>query len=186
MTCTRCIVGIPARSTSTGGRKSSAGSHLSYPRVTLPLVGLFAFGLAGCGGASSARRGDRHPASACARDRCTLPLRTDLFALTIPAGSPTHWSAAGLSAAPQRTAYPNTPDRDLADDLRKQLGKNVLDPLRYEQDVWMPPQADQLARLLDAHFGTPAAPAVRIPDWNQVVATRQPAVRCGRRASALT
>lgn len=139
---------------------------MNYPRVTVLIVALGASGLTGCGGASSSP-GEATAAPASAR----YAPRNDLFALTIPAGAPTHWPAAGYPPLRSARLYPNTPDRDLAEELRKQLGKNVLDPLRYDPDVWMPPQADQLSRLLDAHFGTPAAPAVRVPDWNHVVAT---------------
>ncbi len=136
------------------------------PRTALPLVALLAFAPAGCGGANSASS-EPLPAPAAAR----YAPRTDLFALTIPTGAPTHWPAAGFPPLRSARLYPNTPDRDLAEELRRQFGKNVLDPLRYEQDVWAPPQAERLTRLLDAHFGTPAAPTVKLPDWGAVSAT---------------
>jgi mono/diheme cytochrome c family protein len=94
-----------------------------------------------------------------------------MLALTIPTGSPTHWYAAGFPPLRSARLFPNTPDRDLAEELRKQLGKNVLDPLRYEQDVWMPQQADRLTRLLGGPYGTPAAPVVKVPEWDHLVAT---------------
>lgn len=140
-----------------------------YSRVTLILVAALALALGGCGGAGLPPEVEGAPAPRAASARYAP--RTDLFALTIPAGAPTHWPAAGFPPLRSARLYPNAPDRDLAEDLRKQLGKNVLDPLRYEQDVWMPPQADRLSRLLDAHFGTPAAPAVRVPGWDHVSAT---------------
>ena len=75
--------------------------------------------------------------------QCAGAPRTDMLALTIPPGAPTHWYTAGFPPLRSARLFPNTPDRDLAEELRKQLGKNVLDPLRYEQDVWMPLQADR-------------------------------------------
>jgi mono/diheme cytochrome c family protein len=140
-----------------------------YSRVTFALVALLPLGLTGCGGASSSAAGDA-PAPAQPSSARYAP-RTDLFALGIPTGAPTHWPAAGFPPMRSARLYPNTPDRDLAEELRKQFGKTVLDPLRYDPEVWMPAQADRLTRLLDAHFGTPAAPAVRLPDWDRVAAT---------------
>lgn len=140
---------------------------MTHTRSLLPLLAL---ALAGCGRSDSAAPAEPAappPASASAR----YAPRTDLFALSIPTGAPTRWPTANFPPLRSARLFPNTPDRDLAEDLRKQFGKNVLDPLRYEQDVWMPSQADRLARLLDAHFGTPAAPAVRVPDWDHTTAT---------------
>ena len=97
--------------------------------------------------------------------------RTDLMAIKIPDGAPVHWHAAGYPPLRSARLFPDTPDRDLAADLRKQFGKTVLDPLRYEQDVWMPAQADRVARLTGKSFGMPAVPTVRIPEWNDVVAS---------------
>lgn len=143
---------------------------------SLPLVALLALGLAGCGGPAPATAPTEAPApSASSR----YAPRTDLFALTIPAGAPTRWPTAGFPPLRSARLFPNTPDRDLGEELRKQFGKNVLDPLRYEQDVWMPAQADRLARLLDAHFGTPAAPAVRVPDWDHTAATANVRLEAG-------
>ncbi|MBN9122887.1 MAG: cytochrome c [Planctomycetes bacterium] len=141
---------------------------MNHPRVLLALVALSTLGPVGCGGPNPPGTGDPNPPAPIS---ARYAPRTDLFALTIPAGAPTHWPAANFPPLRSVRLFPHTPDRDLADDLRKQLGKNVLDPLRYEQDVWMPAQADRLARLLDAHFGTPAAPTVLLPDWDTVVAT---------------
>jgi mono/diheme cytochrome c family protein len=142
-----------------------------YPRVTFALVSVLALGLAGCGGATSAPPGAGGAAPAPIAASARYAPRTDLFAVTIPTGAPTHWPAAGFPPMRSARLYPNAPDRDLAEELRKQFGKNIFDPLRYEQDVWMPAQADRLTRLLDVHFGTPAAPTVRVPDWDHVAAT---------------
>jgi mono/diheme cytochrome c family protein len=148
--------------------KKTPAPDMNHTRVLLALVALSTLVLVGCGGAGSSAGGESSAPPQPAGVRYAP--RTDLFALTIPAGAPTHWPAATFPPLRSARLFPNTPDRDLAEELRKQLGKNVLDPVRYEQDVWMPAQADRLTRLLDAHFGTPAAPAVRVPDWDLVAA----------------
>jgi mono/diheme cytochrome c family protein len=134
-------------------------------------VAAFPFALTGCGG-SSAHSPDLPSAGAVVNAPSgRYAPRTDFLVLRIPDGAPTRWYTATYPPTRSARLFPHTPDRDLAMELRKQLGKNVLDPLRYEQDVWMPSQADRVTRLLDAHFGTPAAPAVRLPDWETLVAT---------------
>lgn len=76
-------------------------------------------------------------------------------------GAPRTWPTNGFP--PLRSARsPNaTPDRDIADDLRKQLSKNILDPVELPSAA-----ADPLARLTLTDFGTPAEPRVHVPDWN--------------------
>jgi mono/diheme cytochrome c family protein len=140
-------------------------------RILLALVALVPLCLTGCGGSNAAFEGEPPAVAPVSGSVARYAPRTDLFALTIPTGAPTHWPAPGFPPLRSARLYPHTPDRDLAEELRKQLGKNILDPLRFEQDVWMPPQADRLTRLLDAHFGTPAVPTVRLPDWNTVAAS---------------
>jgi len=80
-------------------------------------------------------------------------------------GTPRRWPTAGFPPLRSARLISLTPDRDLAEDIRKQLGKNILDPLVDLQ----PAQAGQLASLLGRAFGTPAGPRVRLPDWNEVV-----------------
>ena len=145
---------------------------MKHPRTLVPLISLLALslGVVGCGRSNSAAP-TGEPAARSGSTGAHYPPRTDLLALAIPTGAPTHWPAAGYSPLRSARLYPNTPDRDLGEELRKQFGKTILDPLRYEQDVWMPSQADRLARLLDAHFGAPAVPKVILPDWDQTVAS---------------
>lgn len=95
--------------------------------------------------------------------------RTDLLAIAIPDGAPTHLPAAGFPPLRSARLFPNTPDRDLAADLRKQLGKSILDPM--DTSILTPSQADQITRLTDARFGTPLEPTVSVPDWDAVVAS---------------
>lgn len=85
--------------------------------------------------------------------------------------APTRWYTAGFPPLRSLRLFPNTPDQDIALELKNQPGKPILDPTAYEPEVWMPSQADQVTRLLDAHFGTPASPTVRIPAWDDVVTT---------------
>lgn len=141
---------------------------MNHSRLLLACVGIVPLALVGCGPTNGAPGA---PAAAAIGAPSTRYLpRTDLMAVKIPEGAPAHWAAAQFPPLRSVRLLPNTPDADLAADLRKQFGKTVLDPTIYEQDVWMPAQADRLARLLDAHFGTPAAPSVRVPAWDQVVA----------------
>jgi mono/diheme cytochrome c family protein len=138
---------------------------MNTSRFLLACAGLLPVALAGCGG-PSVGPADVSGSAPAATTRY-LP-RTDLMAVKIPDGAPARWSAALFPPLRSVRLMPNTPDADIAADLRKQFGKTILDPTTYEQDVWMPAQADRLARLLDAHFGTPAAPAVRVPAFDQV------------------
>ena len=135
-----------------------------HPRTALAFAALLALTAAGCGGAKTADE-----PSAAAKLTARYAPRTDMLAIAIPEGSPTRWYTAGFPPLRSARLFPNTPDRDLAADLRKQLGKNVLDPT--DTSILTPSQADQITRLVDSHFGTPAAPTVRVPDWDAVVAS---------------
>jgi mono/diheme cytochrome c family protein len=135
--------------------------HLRTAPVLVALAGIVPV-LAGCGApAAPAEPVAPVPAARYAP-------RTDLLVIAIPEGAPTHWSANGYPPPRSARLFPNTPDRDLATELRKQFGKNVLDPT--DTSVLSPSQAEQIARRVDAHFGTPAVPTVRVPDWDAVVA----------------
>jgi hypothetical protein len=95
------------------------------------------------------------------------PLRTDLMVIgkTGLDGAPKHWPSAGFP--PLRSAqFPRrTPDWDIAEDIRKQIGKAVLDPTTDLN----PSQSGLIARLLEGTFGIPAEPHVRVPGWDDVV-----------------
>ncbi|MBA4064431.1 MAG: hypothetical protein C0501_12105 [Isosphaera sp.] len=128
------------------------------PTRLLPLLALLA---AGCGS------GDGSPplAAAPAAPAATYPARTDLMVVKLLDGAPRRWPSTGFLPVKSARHPAATPDRDLADDLRKQFGKNVLDPADLN-----PAQAEQFARLLTAAFGTPADPRVRLPGWDAVAA----------------
>jgi mono/diheme cytochrome c family protein len=140
---------------------------MPQPRAARSAAALIPFLLAGCGGEPAAA--ERVPAAPARAPSARYAPRTDLLAAAIPDGAPTHWPAAGYPPLRSARLYPDTPDRDLAADLRKQFGKSVLDPT--DAAVLTPAQADRIARLVDAHFGSPLAPAVRLPDWDELVAT---------------
>ena len=93
------------------------------------------------------------------------PVRTDLMVIKLLDGAPKRWPSTGFP--PLRSARsPNaTPDPDVALELRKQIGKNILDPTK---DL-TPTQSTQLARMLEATFGTPAEPRVALPSWEELV-----------------
>lgn len=136
-------------------------------KYSLACVALVPFAFAGCGDAAPADA----PSSAHAVPVGRYPARTDLLAVKLPDGAPTRWHTAQFPPLRSVRLLPNTPDADLAAELRKQFNKTILDPTIFEQEVWMPAQADRLTRLLDVHFGTPAVPSVRVPTLEQVVAT---------------
>jgi len=137
-----------------------------HPRIAITFVACVPLALAGCGGEPA---GEFVPSAPAGAPAARYAPRTDLLAVAIPDGAPTHWPAAGYPPLRSARLFPDTPDRDLAADLRKQLGKSVLDPT--DASILTPSQADQITRLVDAHFGTPLAPTVRVPDWDTVVAS---------------
>jgi mono/diheme cytochrome c family protein len=79
-------------------------------------------------------------------------------------GAPKQWPSAGYPPMRSARVPTATPDRDLAEDIRKQLGRTVLDPSSKLTTA----QAASIAALLDEGFGTPAEPRVRVPDWNEI------------------
>jgi mono/diheme cytochrome c family protein len=140
---------------------------MTHSRAALALVALVPLTLTGCGGEPAAA--ELVPPAPVTVPSVRYAPRTDLLAITIPEGAPLHWPAPRCPPLRSAQLYPNTPDRDLALDLRKQIGKAILDPT--DPSVLTPNQADRIARLVDAHFGTPLVPTVRLPDWDTVVAS---------------
>ena len=163
------IVRILGASTSGAGEVFRPPTAMIHPRTAPALVALIALAASGCGGWSGATPAEDADAAAQTVPSGRYAQRTDLLAITIPEGSPTRWYTAGFPPLRSVRLYPNTPDRDLALDLRKQLGKNILDPT--DPTTPTPKVADRIARLVDSHFGTPAVPTVRVPEWDTVVAT---------------
>ncbi len=94
----------------------------------------------------------------------TYPARTDPMVVKLLDGAPKRWPSAGFPPLKSARLVNSTPDRDIADELIKQFRKNVLDP---SADL-TPSQTEQIARMLEADFGTPAQPRVRVPDWNEI------------------
>lgn len=78
-------------------------------------------------------------------------------------GAPRSWPSNGFPPLRSARNPAATPDRDIADDLRKQFNKNILDPAALTAE-----QAEQIKRLMAADFGTPAEPRVRVPDWSEI------------------
>jgi mono/diheme cytochrome c family protein len=95
------------------------------------------------------------------------PLRTDLMVIgkTGLDGAPKHWPSAGFPPLKSAQFPRRTPDWDIAEDIRKQIGQIVLDPTTDLN----PSQSSLIARLLEVSFGVPAEPRVRIPGWDEVV-----------------
>ncbi|MFM8272895.1 MAG: c-type cytochrome [Gemmata sp.] len=142
-------------------------------RLVLGCVALLPFALAGCGGPASADALPEAPGSAPA---ARYQPRTDWMAIQSPTGGPVKWSSARFPPLLSVRLAPNTPDPELATDLLTQAKlkgtkRTVLDPLAYADGVWTQLQADRIARLLGTHFGTPAAPTVRVPGTDVVVAS---------------
>ncbi len=130
----------------------------------LLVVALGAFLAVGCGSPSLP---SIKPVPATSPSSGKYQLRTDMMVVgkTGLDGAPKRWPSAGFPPLRSARLITGTPDRDFVDDIRIQLRKTVLDPAT---DL-SPAQAEQLARLLEADFGTPAEPMVRVPDWNEIV-----------------
>jgi mono/diheme cytochrome c family protein len=136
-------------------------------RSALPLVLLVAV-VIGCG--SSETPTDR-PATAPAAAR--YPVRSDLMVADEKAtlGSPPRWPAAGFLPLRSLRWPLRTPDPDIADQLKPALNKkDIVDPVTALSE----PQRDDLGRLLDQSFGTPAAPRVRVPGTAEMTAAWPP------------
>lgn len=130
----------------------------------LPLI-LLAIPSGGCGEAYTPAQAGV-PGSAFGAGR--YPLRTDLMVVGstgIP-GAPRHWPSAGFPPLKSARLPGLTPDPDIAEDIRKELGKNVLDPTT---DL-SPSQKATFTRLLDRVFGVPASPTIAIPTWEELTA----------------
>jgi mono/diheme cytochrome c family protein len=137
-------------------------THTRLPLAALVLL----TPLAGCGPSPVS---EARATPALAPPAVAYPPRTDLLTIAIPEGAPPRWPTPGYPPARSARLFPNTPDRDLAAELRKQFGKSVLDPT--DAALLAPAQADRINRLARAHFGSPASPTVALPGWVALVAT---------------
>jgi mono/diheme cytochrome c family protein len=124
----------------------------------LPLVALLA---AGCGNGEPIDAAPAAPAAA------RYPVRTDLMAVG-NLGAPPRWYSAGYPPLRSLRLAPNTPDPEFVEKLRPLLTKDVLDPVAGLSDA----QRDDIGRLLDQAFGTPAGPSVRIPTKDELAAMK--------------
>ncbi len=141
---------------------------MRYLTVFLRLCPFFCLSGTGCG---SSYLPPAEPAPPSSDSTAKYPIRTDYLVLErLPSkngleGTPKRWNSPGYPPLRSARNVNVTPDRDIGEDLRLQMRKNLLDPT-----VEMSPQqAMQLGRLLLQHFGTPAQPRVDVPDWNQFV-----------------
>jgi mono/diheme cytochrome c family protein len=107
--------------------------------------------------------GNGVPSPAASAD--SYPLRTDLMVIKLLDGAPKRWPATGFPPLWSARDPLSTPDRDIGEELRKQLGKNILDPARDLTTA----QSTQLARLMEESFGTPVTPLVRLVTWDELV-----------------
>src|SRR5262252_4864301 len=98
-----------------------------HPRIALAFLTLFPFALAGCSGSAAHPTGEPPAVATLNEPSARYAPRTDLIVLRIPDGAPTRWHTMGYPPTRSARLYPNTPDRDLALELRKQFGKNILD-----------------------------------------------------------
>jgi mono/diheme cytochrome c family protein len=85
-------------------------------------------------------------------------------------GAPPRWYSAGYPPLRSLRLAPHTPDPDFVERLRPLVPKQILDPTAGLSD----PQRDDIGRLLDRYFGTPAAPLVRVPDRAEIEAAYSP------------
>jgi mono/diheme cytochrome c family protein len=125
----------------------------------LPLVALLA---TGCGNGEPLDVAPAVPAAA------RYPVRSDLLAVG-NLGAPPRWYSAGYPPLRSLRLAPHTPDPEFVERLRPLLrSKDVLDPLTALSDL----QRDDIGRLLDQAFGTPAGPTVRIPAKDELAAMK--------------
>ncbi|HSQ55425.1 MAG TPA: cytochrome c [Gemmata sp.] len=134
--------------------------------LQIRLLAIIALGLlaSGCGGPSLPAFSETPATSAASH----YPVRTDLMVVgkTGLDGTPQKWPSAGFPPMKSAGMHDATPDRDLADEIRKQIGRTVLDPTNRARLTLE--QTDMIGRLLGERFGTPAEPRVHLPDWNEV------------------
>jgi mono/diheme cytochrome c family protein len=137
--------------------------HMPQPYCSA--VALIALSAVGCGGAALP------PSFAIVLSTnvsaSDYPVRSDLMVVgkTGLDGAPRHWPSPGFPPLRSALIVNRTPDQDFAEEIRKQFGKNVLNP----GSSLNPSQAEQFARMLETAFGTPAEPMVRVPDWNEII-----------------
>lgn len=124
------------------------------PRYALLAFPVLALLLTGCGRVAMPNDGPPAYTAAAAR----YPLRTDLLAVG-NLGAPPRWNSPGFTPLRSVQVAPRTPDVEFVTSLKPLLGKEVFDP----GVALNPTQRDDLARFLDAAFGTPAAPSVKLP-----------------------
>jgi mono/diheme cytochrome c family protein len=143
----------------------------------LPLALLALSGL-GCGNGYMPPASPGVPASSVSAGQ--YPVRTDLMVVKLLDGAPRTWPSPGFPPLRSARMPRATPDPELAEDLRKQIGKNILDPATGLSAV----QRSQFGQLLAATFGTPAEPRVRLPAPEKVVPQRDFTRFVGRAARA--
>lgn len=136
----------------------------SFVRFT-PLLVL----LSGCGRVSAPV--DAPPSAVVEAAR--YPVRTDLMSATLISKSPPRWYSTGYPPLESLRLGDRSPDPEFVKELTPLLGKEILDPQAVGQGsakaVLTNAQRDDLGRLLDRHFGTPLAPVVRTPGWEDVI-----------------
>src|SRR4051794_31383007 len=131
--------------------------------LLLPLVAA-----AGCG--SSDAPGD---ATAAAPAAARYPVRSDLMVADEKAslGSPPRWPSAGFLPLRSLRLPARTPDPDIAATLQPAVSKkDIVDPTTNLTEL----QRDDIGRLLDQFFGTPAAPRVKVPGVPEMTAAWPP------------
>jgi mono/diheme cytochrome c family protein len=123
---------------------------------------------AGCG--SSDAPGD---ATAAAPAAARYPVRSDLMVADEKAslGSPPRWPSAGFLPLRSLRLPTRTPDPDIAATLQPAVSKkDIVDPTTNLTEL----QRDDIGRLLDQFFGTPAAPRVKAPGVPEMTAAWPP------------
>lgn len=119
---------------------------------TAPAAALALLAAAGCGKVDVPAAAGQVAAAVASR----YPVRSDLMPVG-DLGAPPKWPAAGTPPLRGLRLGDKAPDPEFITALKPKVGKAILDP----QTALTPAQRDDLARFLDAAFGTPAAPAVR-------------------------
>jgi mono/diheme cytochrome c family protein len=119
------------------------------------------FALAGCGRVSLPPGG---PPPLVPATESRYPVRTDLLVTDLPAAVPPRFPTPGYPPPRSLQLGNRSPDADFVAQLRPLVGKTILDP----QVNLSAAQREDVGRLLDAAFGSPAAPTIPVvPDWDE-------------------
>jgi len=121
----------------------------------IPLLGLF---LTGCGASPG---GDVGSSVGLIGAATAYPVRSDYLVDKMPEAAPPRWFTPGYPPLKSLSLAEKSPDKDLVEGLvSEQKKRNVLDPSKAISTK----DRSEFERSMAPIFGTPTAPAIRLPD----------------------